>query len=174
MRWLEELLKAQDLLFVRFWLVELIGETEEEQRSGDKDPHGKSWLHCNIGSRGKEREKCRRYFQDYGALISIARDFYVPAFPSLCVCSRAHKANFWLWTSGVRWAGRVCKCCLNARPGRTAPGGPLTLRILVAWALRYFQLDTLYVIRNLCDHGARGRRRHSLLKMEHVSLWPQR
>lgn len=65
---------AQDLLFVRFLLVDLIGETEEAQWPKNKGPHGKSRLHwisekSNMGSWGEEREREKSAEGIFGIMV---------------------------------------------------------------------------------------------------------
>lgn len=124
--------------------------------------------------RKREGEKGRRKNE---ALISIARRFFM-CLPSQsdCVSSRDHKADLWLGTSGVSWAGHVCKCCLNAPPGGTAPGGLLRLWFLLAAGDVSFILLPVqsYVSFAACViMEQRGCRQRGLLKMKIVPFWLQ-
>lgn len=76
--------------------------------------------------RASEKEKTRLWYPWPGVFLMC-----LPS-QSDCVSSRAHKADLWLGTSGVSWAGHVWKCCLNAPPGGTAPRGLLRLWFLLA------------------------------------------
>lgn len=79
-------------------------------------------LQENEKKKGREGEKEKRSFDIHSQAFFMC----LPS-QSDCVSSRDHKADLWLGTSGVSWAGHVCKCCLNAPPGGIAPGGLLRL-----------------------------------------------